>query len=101
MALTGHFLDFREEVYRLRNNMYAEIYSMMFEKSITCTKGDFSLNMGDELGNQEVTSISHSPEDMVFVITAMDEQYDVTELLTDDIVALYEFIFNHFYPDQS
>jgi hypothetical protein len=104
MALTGHFLNFREEVYRVRKNMIVEIYNMIVENPIT-PMGDFSINMGNEQGNQEVKEITYSPsDDTVFIITdgdGGDERYVLDELLTDDLVALYEFVFGVLYPDEN
>jgi hypothetical protein len=104
MALTGHFLNFREEVYRVRKNMIVEIYNMIVENPIT-PMGDFSINMGNEQGNQEVKEITYSPsDDTVFIITdgdSGDERYVLDELLTDDLVALYEFVFGVLYPDEN
>jgi hypothetical protein len=104
MALTGHFLNFREEVYRVRKNMVVEIHNMIVENPIT-PMGDFSINMGNEQGNQEVKEITYSPsDDTVFIITdgdGGDEQYVLDELLTDDLVALYEFVFGVLYPDEN
>jgi hypothetical protein len=106
MALTGHFLDFKEEVARVRGKMIAEIYSMMTSQlSIQCNEGDFTATMSD--GSYPVTLIQHSPEtdEVVFVMDDVygdgDEQLGIDELTTDDLVALYEFVFGVLYPDQN
>jgi hypothetical protein len=104
MALTGHFLDFREEVARVRGNMVAEIYSMMTsQQSIQCNEGDFTASLRD--GEYPVTLIQLSPETDKVVFVTMnsdgDEQLEIDELTTDDLVALYEFVFGVLYPDQN
>jgi hypothetical protein len=92
MALTGHFLNFNEEVGRIRKNMVAEIYSMMNSLlAIECNKGDFGATLSD--GDHTVTNVRLTLADCVVIVTEEGNEVDVTELSTDDMVALYEFIF--------
>lgn len=101
MALTGHFLDFQEEVARVRGNMIAEIYSMTNGGSdITCNDGDFAISRKDD--EYTIATVFHSPiDDKTYVKADNGTVFDISELSTDDLVALYEFVFGVLYPDQN
>lgn len=101
MALTGHFLDFQEEVARVRGNMIAEIYSMTHGgEDIRCKDGDFAITRKD--GDYTIETVSHSSiDDKTYLKTDNGTVFDVTELSTDDLVALYEFLFGVLFPDES
>ena len=101
MALTGHFLDFQEEVGRLRTNMIAEIYAMTSGQSdIHCNDGDYAISRKDD--EYPIATVFHSPiDDRTYVKSDNGTVFEISELSTDDLVALYEFVFGVRYPDQS
>ena len=101
MALTGHFLDFQEEVARVRGNMIAEIYSMTHGGSdITCKDGDYCVSRSD--GEYPIATVYHSTiDDKTYVKAQCGNIIEISELSTDDLVALYEFVFGVLYPDQN
>jgi hypothetical protein len=103
MALTGHFLDFAEEVSRVRAKMVAEINTMMMVENpnILCGLGVFGVTTSR--GDEQVSHIiRHEVYDTVIITVVGEEEdndIDITELNTDDLVALYEYLFYLRYPD--
>lgn len=99
--MTGHFLDFGEEVARVRGNMIAEINGMVARQpDILCKDGDFAITRRDD--DYTIATVFHSfIDDSVCVKADNGTIFEINELSTDDLVALYEFVFGVRYPEQN
>jgi hypothetical protein len=101
MALTGHFLNFRDELDKVRTNMIAEIDGMTNgQPDILCDSGDYTITRKDD--EYPIETVFHSPiDDRTHLKSDNGTVFEISELLTDDLVALYEFVFGVLYPDEN
>jgi hypothetical protein len=101
MALTGHFLDFQEEIGKVRLNMIGEINAMTNNQpDILCKKGDHTITRRDD--EYPIETVYNSVIDgFTYVKSDNGTVFEISELSTDDLVALYEFVFGVMYPDEN
>lgn len=87
------FFDFEEEINNWRTKITEEVCNLMRgQADIDCKGWAVGITNGD--GNVEVSTIYHTTlDDSVQVKTCHGTVTDFSNLSTDDMVALYSFIF--------
>lgn len=99
VVLSGIFLNFDEEVRRIRTNMVMNVESMVSgDPAVDCRGKHVMITTTD--GEQAVSTIFQ--ELMGTTVCLKTEEglcVDFSELNTDDMVAIYEFLFEFFYPE--
>ena len=101
MVLAGTFLNFDEEIRRIRLNMVLNVESMVSgDPAVDCRGKHVMITATD--GEQKVATIFQELMGTTVCLKTEDGLcVDFTELNTDDMVAIYEFLFNEYYPDKE
>ena len=101
MAYTGHFLDFQEEVGKIRLNINKEVEGLM-ESAETLDCRDTGVAITHDCENQNVSTIFKDIlGNGVTVKTESGTCVDFIELSTDDMVAIYEHIHYMVFPEEN
>jgi hypothetical protein len=102
MALTGHFIDFEEEVTIIRKNILTEITPMLEPIGELDCNGKNVGVITYEGGDETVSVIYHDYiTGKPMVKTTFGNVIEIAELNTDDMVAIYEHIHYRVFPDES
>jgi hypothetical protein len=98
MILVGYFRDYDAVLNSIRGDLIAEVENLVTD-DIDCRKKNIGITHGNAGDMSVATITNHFCSVELKIFSGIGVPFD--ELNTDDMVAIYEFLFNEVYPDKA